>query len=140
LQETWLPFDLNLNDALCTSDKDILVLLNGNVAQNGCVYHGVGIVLSAIAQKHFRDSGSIVLRFGKRIICVMLKVQDNKGRCLSLCLASAYFPTTSTSRLEINSFYDDLQRLFDSIDGHTILMVGADVNAAVGLRDSRIHI
>ena len=99
-----------------------LVYLSG-----GCMYRGVGVVVSA----QFRKKIGHVVSFhayGPRVGVLKFCVGELKCECFSV-----YFPTSWDTNVAVEGIYETLQLLLDNCRANgAIPIIGGDFNASIG--------
>ena len=94
---------------------------------------GVGILLSPEAKVCWEKAGCDVFTFGARILAVRLLMRDEKGRTAYTWIISAYAPVSSKMD-EIDEYLHDFQDCIDHCGRRARLVIGADVNAVLGIK------
>ena len=97
---------------------------------------GVGILLSPEAKVAWEKAGCDTFTFGDRILAVRLLLRDEKGRTAYTWIISAYAPVSSMTE-DIEVYLGHLQECIDHCGSRARLIIGADVNAALGTRRGR---
>jgi hypothetical protein len=131
LAETWRPRDPDPTSLI--SNRGTYLLLNGAAQEDGKPTRGgVGILLSKSWTKAWKKAGSQVIRhFGERIIALRLEF-TMKNKTEKLFLVGAYAPTTGSTDHEHDSFIEQLGNCVASCQENEMLIIGADLNAAIG--------
>jgi len=133
LQETWIVGDEDF--MIGTGERAMRVLHHGEVVRTcnrGRL--GVAIVLSPEAQEAQARAGGAKLVFGKRVIAVRLQPLDERGRTTRLFVVCAYAPTSAASEAEKAEFEHSLEECHRECGENEIFVLGADVNACLGVR------
>ena len=81
----------------------------------------------------WEKAGCDVFTFGARILAVRLLMRDEKGRTAYTWIISAYAPVSSKID-EIDEYLQDFQDCIDHCGRRARLVIGADVNAALGIK------
>ena len=136
LQEVWRTGTVTQNnihaDGLPTGWALITHGLQTAVCARGS--QGVGILLSPEAKVMWEKAGCDIFTFGARILAVRLLMRDEKGRTAYTWVISAYAPVSSSKVEEIEEYLQDLQDCVDHCGRRARLIIGADVNAALGTK------
>ena len=93
---------------------------------------GVGIVLSPIAAKAWRDGGEQWEPVSPKIVTARLRLGKEGNQYRFLHLVSVYAPTFRAPQQVKDDFFEDVQRVIDKVPERDILMIVGDWNARVG--------
>ena len=93
---------------------------------------GVGIVLSPIAAKAWRDGGEQWEPVSPRIVTARLRLDTEGNQYRFLHLVSVYAPTFRAPQQVKDDFFEDVQRVIDKVPERDTLMIVGDWNARVG--------
>jgi hypothetical protein len=69
----------------------------------------------------------------ERICCLRIK-----GKFFNKTLVCVHAPTEDKDQIEKNSFYDNLDRMYQKVAAHDIKIIMGDMNAKVG-KESKVH-
>jgi hypothetical protein len=145
VQETWLEdedFDTNIGGYHMFRTNSPV----GSTGRNH-LFYGIAIIIFPWYFLAWRAAGSPwpytmdpARAFAGRLIGISLKFECRdhqgrkiKGKLLNICLASVYDPCHDTPHEEFNEVFNSLlQRLLQS----SHIVMGADINAKLGRRDS----
>ena len=131
MAETWKALDSDLTSVLVNDGHHLI--LNGNSAMEGkATRGGVGILLSPKWTSAWKEAGSQVLRFGARVLAVRLEIPCAANKTEKIFLVGAYAPTTASSEDESETFYTELENCVNECKNNELLLIGADLNAALG--------
>ena len=130
LQETWrLKLEeLDHHDTGCMS-------INHGLQEKECRRGSLGvmIVLSPRAKAAYVRGGCKQKTYGRRVLSVLLVLEDPQGKVMKIRLVSAYAPTSNHAEDMHELFRGHLrQAARDAKQNNEILVVGADINASCG--------
>ena len=153
VQETWLPDDFEKEikghyifhhgtPEASDSNTERDETAEANEPTRGHTRGGVAIILSPRATAAWKKAGqpeptrSGVILGCARFITLSLHFTDHLNETVKINTASIYHPTGVTQQ-ERSEFLDQLDTLYDKLDGEDeILVTGCDINASIGNRGS----
>ena len=98
---------------------------------------GVAILLSKTACKAWSDAASEMHNdFDPRILAIRLLITTSSTGSQGIFLVSAYAPDSKASTAERDSFLADLENCISRKKTSYILLIGADINACLGISTS----
>ena len=94
---------------------------------------GVGMFLGLEAQKGYEKAGNQKLVFGERIMAIRIEIQDTHKKTVCLYVVVAYAPTSKAPVSVLEDYMTNLDLCVNECKKNEVLILGADVNASMGI-------
>ena len=130
LQETWMVGNT-------THEHNNTIIINHGPPKKLCNRGslGVAIVLGPHARKCWEKAGCQQLYYGERILATRLKIEDARGKPMTMFLVSAYAPIGAAKREARENYANNMQQCIAACGKKETLVICTDANASVGVRD-----